>query len=217
MNSDLWIHVSDDQSDRWGTIPANGMLVLGDDESLLVDTGWKVEQTAKILEFAERELEKPVRQIVVTHAHADRIGGLRAVTSPEVTVHVQELTAPIVEHLGAPFKISRWVETEKVRIGEHELELYYPGPGHSRDNVVVWMKEAKILFGGCLVKSGKSADLGNREAAVITAWPLSLLKLLDRYGDAELVIPGHGPPGGLNLIHHTLGLLEQDLSMVTPN
>src|SRR5262245_55198828 len=171
------------------------MLVLGDKESLLIDTGWKQAQTARILEFAAKELERPVRNIVVTHAHSDRIGGLMAVTSPNVVVHAQELTAPMIERLGGAFKVERWVETHKIRVGELELELFYPGPGHSRDNVVVWFKDAKILFAGCIVKSGKSADLGNREAAVISAWPLSLLKLLERYSSAELVIPGHGPPG----------------------
>lgn len=217
LTDEIWVHISDDQSDRWGTIPANGLLILSQDDSLLLDTGWKPQQTASIVQFAEKQLKKPVRHVIVTHAHSDRIGGLSALTSPDVVVHVQELTVPLVEAAGGAYKIAPFVESAEIKFGQHSLELFYPGPGHSKDNTVVYFREAQILFAGCIVKSAKSADLGNREAAVITAWPLSLLKLLERYPDTELVIPGHGPPGGLNLIHHTLGLLEQELSIVTPN
>ncbi len=217
LTEEIWVHISDDQSNRWGTIPANGLLLLGDDESLLLDTGWKPSQTAAIVAFAEKELKKPIRHVIVTHAHADRIGGLSALISPDIVVHVQELTAPLVEAAGGAYRVAPFVESAEMKFGPHSIEMFYPGAGHSKDNTVVYLREAQILFGGCLVKSGRSADLGNREAAVITAWPISLLKLLERYPDAELVIPGHGPPGGLNLIHHTLGLLEQELSVTTPN
>jgi metallo-beta-lactamase class B len=213
----LWIHVTDDKTERWGTVPANGMLVLGEKSSVLIDTGWNIGQTKRIADFAAKELDRPIGQVIVTHAHSDRIGGIRALTSSNMLVHAQELTSPLIAALDPTFTVEPWTETKTLQVGEHTVELYYPGPGHSKDNAVVYLAEAKILFAGCLVKSGKSADLGNREAAILAAWPVSLLKLLERYPDAELVIPGHGPPGGLNLIHHTLGLLEQELSTVTPN
>jgi metallo-beta-lactamase class B len=33
------------------------------------------------------------------------------------------------------------------------LQAYYPGAGHTRDNIVVWVPQDKVLFGGCLIKS----------------------------------------------------------------
>jgi metallo-beta-lactamase class B len=214
----IWVHVSEDETERWGTIPANGMLLVGEEESLLIDTGWNEPQAARIAEFARDQLEKPIRTVIVTHAHGDRMGGLRAIAAPEVVVYAHELTAGEVAKLALPLKkVIGFEQSLDITIGGHPLELYYPGGGHTKDNITVWLPEAKILFGGCIVKSGRSTDLGNREDAVLAEWPMSLLRLLQRYPTVELVIPGHGPPGGSELLHHTLGLLEQVISSTSGN
>ena len=211
------MHVSEDRTERWGTVPANGMLLVGDEDSLLIDTGWNEAQTARIAEFARDQLEKPIRTVIVTHAHGDRMGGLRAIDSKNLVVYAHELTAGEVAKLGLPLTVMRFEESTELKIGSHPIELYYPGGGHTKDNITVWLPEAKILFGGCIVKSGRSVDLGNREDAVLAEWPMSLLRLLQRYPTVELVIPGHGPPGGAELLHHTLGLLEQVISSTSGN
>lgn len=89
------------------------------------------------------------------------------------------------------------------------IEVFYPGEGHSPDNIVVWLPEYKVLFGGCLVKELDSKGLGNTTDANLEQWPISINKVLEKYPDAEVVIPGHGNWGGIELIEHTLELLKQ--------
>ncbi len=86
------------------------------------------------------------------------------------------------------------------------LEVYYPGPSHSKDNLIVYFPDKKLLFGGCAVKSIQSKNLGFTGDAVMSEWPKSLKKILKRYNEALLVVPGHGETGGLELIKHTLAL-----------
>jgi len=209
----VWIHISEDETDRWGTIPANGMLLVGERSSVLVDTGWKVSQTARLLEFAEKSLNAPVRRVIITHAHSDRIGGLRALTSTSAVIYANELTAKKIAKLGLPLKVETFEEEMHLTVGSERVEIYHPGGGHSRDNSVVWLPDSKILFAGCILKSGRSADLGNREDAIMSEWPGSIMRMMSRYANAELVIPGHGPPGRIELMHHTLALLEQETSI----
>lgn len=207
----VWIHITKDATDRWGTMPANGLVLFGTDDALLVDTGWKPSQTERILAWAAEAQGRPVRRVVVTHAHSDRIGGIFALTS-STTVYAQEMTVKRLERLGVGVNVEAYEDRLRLDAAGQEIEVYYPGAGHTEDNAVVWLPEDKILFAGCLVKSSRSTELGNREHAVLTDWPFSVLKLLEHFGDAELVIPGHGPPGRIDLVSHTLGLLEQTLS-----
>ena len=90
----------------------------------------------------------------------------------------------------------------------NQIEVFYPGPGHSVDNVVVYIPQQQLLFGGCFVKE---QSLGNLEDADIDRWPESAQHLLDRYQDARIVIPGHGPYSDTRLLQSTLELSKQKL------
>ena len=84
--------------------------------------------------------------------------------------------------------------------------MYYPGPSHSKDNLIVYFPDKRLLFGGCAVKSIQSKNLGFTGDAIMSEWPKSLAKVLNKYNDALLVVPGHGEVGGLEIIRHTLAL-----------
>ncbi|MEJ6355620.1 IMP family subclass B1 metallo-beta-lactamase, partial [Pseudomonas aeruginosa] len=74
------------------------------------------------------------------------------------------------------------------------------GPGHTQDNVVVWLPEKKILFGGCFVKPD---GLGNLGDANLEAWPKSAKILMSKYGKAKLVVSSHSEIGNASLLQRT--------------
>jgi hypothetical protein len=45
--------------------------------------------------------------------------------------------------------------------------------------------------------------------ADLAAWPTTIERLRARYSRARLVVPGHGEPGTLALLDHTLGLARR--------
>mgnify|MGYP001028369821 FL=1 len=55
-------------------------------------------------------------------------------------------------------------------------------------------------------------NAGNLSDAVPAAWPATLDSLLVRFPDARIVVPGHGAPGGPELIRHTKALLSEAAS-----
>ena len=93
-----------------------------------------------------------------------------------------------------------------------EIRCYYFGGGHSEDNIAVWIPSAKLLFAGCMVKEMAAQNAGNLSDAVPAAWPATLDSLLVRFPDARIVVPGHGTPGGPELIRHTQALLSEAAS-----
>ena len=91
--------------------------------------------------------------------------------------------------------------------------LSYEGGAHTKDNVVAWIPERKILFGGCAVKSVEAANIGYIKEADMKSWPMMLNQLLEKYSSAELVIPGHGNSGGLELIQHSIEMVTDTTSL----
>nr|HBO6797834.1 subclass B1 metallo-beta-lactamase [Pseudomonas aeruginosa] len=82
----------------------------------------------------------------------------------------------------------------------NKIEVFYPGPGHTPDNVVVWLPENRVLFGGCFVKP---YGLGNLGDANLEAWPKSAKILMSKYGKAKLVVSSHSETGNASLLKLT--------------
>ena len=78
------------------------------------------------------------------------------------------------------------------------VELFYPGAAHSTDNLVVYVPSANVLYGGCAVHELSSTSAGNVADADLAEWPTSVERIQKHYPEAEVVIPGHGLPGGLD-------------------
>jgi metallo-beta-lactamase class B len=172
-----------------------------------------------------------------TGFHVDNIGGNEFLLSKGIAVYGSNLTAKLVTERGQAEK-SRLLEGFKspenkkyydayknltfvppnhifdineglhLKIGDEDVNVFYPGPSHTIDNVVVYFPKRKILFGGCMIKSLDSKDAGYSADADMQKWPRSVEKVLAIYKDAKIVVPGHGNYGDTGLIKHTVELLD---------
>ena len=100
-------------------------------------------------------------------------------------------------------------KTQTLRLGGAAVEIFFPGPTHTYDNVVVYIPSQRVLFGGCMVLALDATSPGYTEDGNLREWPRSLAKVRRRYDRAALVVPGHGDAGGLDLIDHSIHVLEQ--------
>lgn len=202
----IWLHVT--LSPDANRIPSNGLLVDEGDGVLLIDTAWDDEQTGRLAEWSLRRLGKPIRRSISTHFHDDRLGGIDTLRALGVDARALDLTVSMARAKGKPTLPAIYMAAaQRARRDRAGFEVFHPGPGHSPDNIVVWFPAEGVLFGGCFVKGAESRDLGNLSDADVRAWPASVASVLDRYPRASIVIPGHGAPGGLNLLSHTTALL----------
>ncbi len=119
------------------------------------------------------------------------------------------MTGKIAEEQELQLPDVTFKDSLELRIGEISIWLYFLGAAHSKDNIVTWIPDKKVLFAGCMVKSLGATDLGNVVDGDMTAYPKTIDLLISKFKTAEIVIPGHGNVGGFELIMHTKYLSEQ--------
>lgn len=201
----VWIHTS-----VRNDIPSNGLLIERADGSILIDTAWGEEPTGRLAAWARDVLRKPVRRVVSTHFHDDRTEGVDTLRALGASAGALDLTRELALAAGNEVPDALFTAQDGVLRDPDGFEVFYPGPGHSRDNVVVWLPREEILVGGCMVKAAAASDLGNVADADLARWPASVDAVRRRYPAARVVVPGHGPEGGRELLAHTLALLARD-------
>ena len=199
-----WLHTSEGNPGAF----ANGLLVEQDGCLLLVDTPWTDEKTAGLLEWAGSRFSSPVCSAILTHSHADRSGGLGALGRAGIPTRALDRTVERVQKEGRGSPEVLFTAAERFHEDPNGVEYLYPGPAHAPDNIVVWFTENRVLFGGCLVLPEASDDLGYLGDADLTGWRRAVDAVRDRFPEAALVIPGHGPPGDRGLLDHTRDLLS---------
>jgi len=205
----VWIHTSRYVFPDGSVIPANGLVVKEGGGLVLIDTAWGEMLTADLLDEIHREIKLPVRRAIVTHSHADRIAGADLLRKRGIQVFAHPLTCRRAAAVAIAMPTDSLAGLRKPGDAEFvgSVEVLYPGPAHSPDNIVVWVPSARVLFGGCAVKSVES-NLGNLADADTRAWPDAIHRVMERYRQAEVVVPGHGAEGGRELLTHTLELLK---------
>jgi glyoxylase-like metal-dependent hydrolase (beta-lactamase superfamily II) len=208
---DLWLHtttaiITEDQSMYF---PANGLILEGDHGSVLIDTGYFPEQAELLLKWSKGSLRRPITQAVATHFHRDRTGGIPALEAVGISTVAHPLTCELARSHGTPVPTASADFVGGTARLAGQCELFLPGAGHTRDNIVAWLPRQRVLFGGCLLKSVTSADLGNLADAVVDDWAGSARRVSERYPTRQLTIPGHGIIGG-DPIGHTLVLLAKE-------
>ncbi len=205
----VWVHTSSRTINGVPT-PSNGLVVKTRSAGLiLVDTAWDDEQTRELLRAARRQIGSDVRLALITHAHDDRIGGIRALRAERIRVVSTSLTGKLAGAQGLPAPEPARQNPATFTIDATTIEFYFPGPGHSPDNAVVWVPGARVLFGGCLVKAMDATTKGNIADADLRAWPESVRTVMRRYPMAAIVVPGHGRWGGRELLEHTIDVVSQ--------
>ncbi|NNF59376.1 MAG: MBL fold metallo-hydrolase [Rhodothermaceae bacterium] len=159
------------------------------------------------LNWTEAELGLTVRRGFSTHWHDDRLGGAAVLDRRGIPFFAHPRTRAIAEteDLPIPAPIADPAPGETVAFGL--VEIFYPGPGHTPDNTMIWLPEMHMLFGGCAVKSAAVAGLGYTGDADLEAWPDAIARAQSRYPEVEVVVPGHGAIGDAELLAHTRALL----------
>lgn len=205
----VWVHVAT-QAFGGAVHSSNGLVVRDGNGLLLVDPAWGGRNTASLLKAIETRIGLPVRRAISTHFHDDRVGGVDTLAAAGIATFGTPLTRRLAaaEDNEVPARILDGLVNpgDAIRVGP--AEVFYPGPGHAPDHLVVYLPAARILFGGCAVHEAARTTAGNVSDADIDAWPASIRRVQLRYPDAEIVVPGHGVPGGRELLEHTIAVVK---------
>lgn len=203
----IYLYTAVAEIEGYGPVPSNGILIVRRGEAVLLDTPVNDAQTKTLTDWAAEKLHARITTFVPNHWHSDCMGGLGYLKTLGVKSYAHHLTRSIAQREGKPVPDAGFGDSLRLDLHGTEIRCYYFGGGHSEDNIAVWIPSEKILFAGCMVKEMSAQDTGNLSDAVPEKWPATLDSLLTRFPDARIVVPGHGSPGGTELIRHTKALL----------
>jgi glyoxylase-like metal-dependent hydrolase (beta-lactamase superfamily II) len=193
---------------------ANCTAVIGRDSVLVVDPFI----APALARFVEAEVANatplPVSHVVLTHHHTDHALGAGWFASREVRVvaHPACAEAMAAEHPGLiearrrvpelselfrdaePYRPAVLVDDGlRIDLGGPTATVVHPGPGHTSGDLIVFVEDESVVLCGDLVSVGYHV---NYEDAALSDLAGGLV--LD-YG-ARTYVPGHGPPGGSEIV-----------------
>jgi glyoxylase-like metal-dependent hydrolase (beta-lactamase superfamily II) len=177
--------------------------VIGDEashEAMVIDPGDDINDVLAII----RKHDLQVKQIVITHAHIDHVGGamkLRGATGAPILLNQNDYAllkmldlqaAWVGMHSPGKVEIDRSVTTgETVSAGSHTAQVLHT-PGHTEGSICLYFEPEKKLIAGDTLFAGSigRTDLpGGSMDKIMRSLHNTVLALPDE----TVVIPGHGP------------------------
>jgi len=177
--------------------------VIGDEstrEGLVIDPGDNIEDVVSIV----RKHNLQIKQIVVTHAHIDHVGGamkLRAATGAAILLNQNDYA--LLKMLDAqaawigvapPGKVEidhSVAQADSIKTGSLSADVIHT-PGHTEGSICLYFPAEKKLIAGDTLFAGSigRTDLpGGSFEKIIRSLHDKVLEL----PDDTVVIPGHGP------------------------
>lgn len=190
-------------------IPANGMYLVTDKGVVLFDSPWDTTQFQPLLDTIQARHQQKVVMCIATHFHDDRSGGLEYYTRQGIKTYTTVLTdewSKKSNHKRAAFLIAK---DTVFNVGKYAFETFYPGEGHTPDNIVIWFAKEKILYGACLIKSAYDEDLGYLGDANKKAYATTIRNVQQKCKQPKYIIVGHGDWTNIKSLSHTLFMAQQ--------
>lgn len=207
LKDNVLLHRSFLQTDSFGNVGCNGMIIYNDGKAIIFDTPTNNIASNELIKWVTDSLKCKIIAVVPTHFHEDCLGGLEAFHDQNIPSYASNSTIKLAKdnHFSVPKYGFDGQKT--LMLGKEKVILAYFGEGHTSDNIVGYYPSKKTLFGGCLIKE-LNASKGYLGDANVMTWPSTIQKIKRKYKDLELVIPGHGQPGNINLLDYTSELFK---------
>lgn len=175
----------------------NASLVSLAEGNIVIDTSVGLEGAQELLLTANKYGETLF--VVNTHEHSDHVAGNKLFRCPIIC------STPTRAALRAkrivPLPAIAFSEELELYLGEHILLKHFGG--HSLGSAVVCFPERKLLFTGDLIFAGRVPYMGEAD---FHRWLLAL-EIMEKW-DVDTVVPGHGAPGGKELLARQRQWLE---------
>ncbi|MCB0402225.1 MAG: BlaB/IND/MUS family subclass B1 metallo-beta-lactamase [Flavobacteriales bacterium] len=197
-------------------ISANGLYLVTENGVILFDTPWDETQFQPLLDSIQSKHGKKVLMCISTHSHDDRAAGLGYYREQGIPTYTTSQTDSILKKLGEPRAEHILYSDTTFHIGNYTFETHFPGHGHTGDNIVIWIEELRLLYGGCFVKSVEAIDLGYVADANLPSWEMAIRKTMKRYNHPDFIITGHQDWTDKRSLKHTLKLLKKANRKPTP-
>ena len=200
-------HISWKQTDDFGNVPCNGLIVHNGKEVIVFDTPTNDTSAAELIAWVKGTLRSTIRAVIPTHFHDDCLGGLSAFHQHSIPSYAHQKTIELAKQHTMVIPQIGFTDSLILNVGKEKIIAAFFGGGHTHDNIVCYFPSEKILFGGCLIKA-IDASKGYIGDADLAAWSQTVEKVKHAFPHANIVIPGHGDYGDTSLLDYTIALFK---------
>jgi metallo-beta-lactamase class B len=193
----------------WST---NSLIFTPPEGILFIDGTWTDKTSQQLVFHADTLSSSEYFGLVLTSHSLNRSGGLPAFQRNRIPVLVNKRTRKMIlnrwQAMQREMKMSfsSWISTELVEMNDDsfadeltlmngKVKVFFPGPGMTEDNLIVYFRDEKVLFGGELISNPPLEIFYRYKKEEI----LESLKKIENL-DIDIVVPGHGITGNRQLI-----------------
>lgn len=209
ISENTFLHTSFLQTNDFGKVPCNGMVVRNSNEVIVFDTPTNNESAEELIKFIKENIHCKINAIVPTHFHNDCLGSLSEFHKFKIPSYGNFSTIELAKANNDVAPQKGFNDSLKISIGNTYAMVKYFGQGHTKDNVIGYFPSENILFGGCLIKE-LQATKGYLGDAVVGEWSSTVEKIKQEYPNVKIVVPGHGKIGGSDLLDYTIKLFKSN-------
>lgn len=184
---------------------SNSHFVVTKNGVLLFDTGSSETIGNKIKSAIKTVTNKPVRWVINSHSHADHWLGNAAFSEADIFASIEAVetmkkygeedvaffnraTKGAIGKTRLLYPNKLITEHQKMNFGGIEVEFLFSNNGHSHGDVLVWLPQQKIIFGGDVLSSNWMPIIINPKKVP------DLIKILNTIAELKPthVLTGHG-------------------------
>lgn len=189
-------------------VPANGMYVVTSSGVVMFDTPWDTTQFQPLLDSIQLKHHKPVILCFATHWHSDKTAGLEYYRQQGIKTYTTTLTDELSKKNNKKRAEFLMQQDTVFNIGQYSFETYYPGAGHTIDNIVIWFEKEKILYGGCLIKGVDDDTLGYLGDADTTAYASTLQNVQKKCRQPKTIVIAHSDWSNNRSLQHSIKMAK---------
>ena len=198
----------------------NSLVVESHGEALLVDTKFPP-GSHQLAKWVKRNIKSPITKIVNTHYHYDHTQGNENFPHATIIAHVRTPDLMVqqdgefwgVHRSGLP-GVGVGDAGQTITLGKKTIELFYPGPAHTRADLVVHLVEDDIVATGDLFFHTYYPFFDLSRAGVAVPGIVSAIRAVTERFPTARVMPGHGPLATMHDLRDYASYLEHLLEAV---
>lgn len=207
ISGNAFEHTSFKQTNDFGNVPCNGLIVRNGGEVIIFDTPTNDQNAGELIQWVRETLQCKINAVIPTHFHDDCLGGLKAFDENDIPSYAYLRTTTLAKENNYTVPKNSFEDSIVLNVGNETVVAKFFGEGHTRDNVIGYFPAEHIMFGGCLIKE-LDAGKGYLGDANITDWSGTVEKIKKEYPNVAIVVPGHGDYGNKKLLDYTIELFR---------
>ncbi len=200
-------HTSFKQTNDFGNVPCNGLIVRNSNEVIVFDTPTNDKNSEELINWINETLHCKIKAIIPTHFHDDCLGGLKAFDDNNIPSYAYSKTIEFAKENNFVVPKNSFRDSLILKVGDENIIVKFFGEGHTKDNVVGYFPSENVMFGGCLIKE-LDASKGYLGDANIADWSDTVEKVKMEYPNVKIIVPGHGEYGDKKLLDYTINLFK---------